>query len=406
MKFIHLSFFALLFLLSACASDQYLMNPGHSALRAGQYDRAANFFAKDAAKPSTNQLLFMLDEGSALFALGRYQEAINIFLKAEDVAAIKDYTSISEEVGTLATSSNIRGYTGEDFEKVLINVYLALSYAALNNVEDAQVEARKINLILYKMIHEGKRNYEESPFARYLSAILWEMNGSINDAYVDYRATYELDSSFPDIGKDLLGVTKRLHFMDDYRDWTEKFPKLEPRSLKRDEGELVVVFEKGLSPVKVPRYDQNSNLPRFIPRYSQVAGAKVRVDNVDVGSPQTVVDIEHLSIRYLEDRINRMAAAKVAGTLVKGAIAAGVGKATDNKDLGWITFYLLQATDRADLRCWRSLPGALQLLRLPMKGGTYQIALDTVDDAGHVIATKDFGAVDIKAGKKRFLVGR
>lgn len=376
-------------------------------MRQRDYARASEFFAKEAKKPSTNQLLFLLDEGSALFAAGRYQDAIKVFLKSEDIAAIKDYTSISEEVGSLATSSNIKGYTGEDFEKVLINVYLALSYASLGMVEDAQVEARKINLILGRMINEGKRHYEESPFARYLSAILWEMNGSINDAYIDYKKTYELDESFPEIGKDLLATSKKMRFFSDYKEWAEKFPDQAPRAAERDMGEVIVVFEKGLSPVKVPRDHENSSLPRFIPRYSPEGGARLKVDGVVFGETRTAMDIETLSIRYLEDRISRMAAAKLAGVAVKGLIAAGVGKASDNKDLGFLVFQILQATDRADLRSWRSLPGAIQLLRIPLKAGKHQLSMEVFASNGNaVMYTKDFGQVEIKAGKKRFLIAR
>jgi hypothetical protein len=395
-----------LLLLSACASDSYLASAGHSAMRQRQYERASTLFEQDAKKATSNKLLFILDQGSALFAQGRYDDAIQIFLKAEDVAEIKDYTSISEEVGTLATSSNVKSYKGEDFEKVMINVYLALSFAALGKVEGAQVEARKINLILNKMITEGKRNYEESPFARYLSGILWEMNGSYNSAYIDYKKTYEMDNAFPDIGRDLLAMSKKMRFNDEYKQWTEIFPNVAPRSFPQNEGELIVVFEKGLSPIKVPRHGQNSNLPRYIARHSAVAGAKIKVNGEFVAQTETVLDIETLSIRYLEDRIARMAAAKMAGVLVKGAVAAGIGAAADDGQLGELVFRVLLATDRADLRSWRSLPADLSMVRIPLPAGSHRVELIAMSEGLEPLFSKDFGELQIQAGKKRFVVGR
>ena len=393
-------------LFAGCASDLYLASDGHKFFRDRDYSRAAEAFAKEAEKPGTNQLLFMLDEAMALYAQGRYEEALPLLLKAEDVAAIKDYTSISEEIGVLATSGNVRGYTGEDFEKVLINVYLAMGYAALGKFEDAQVEARKINLILYKMINEGKRNYQESPFARYFAGLLWEASGEVNSAYIDYKKTYELDSDFPQIGEDIVGTAKKLRFLEDLREWSQKFPTAKGRAIPRDHGEIVVIFEKGLSPVKVPRGGQDSSLPRFIPRYSEDQTAEVVVDGQVVGRTETVLDIESTSTRYLEDRIGRMAAAKVAGLVAKGAIAAGVGKLSKNEDLGWIAFYVLAATDRADLRCWRTLPGALQMLRAPVPAGRHQVELRIIGGGGQVLSTRNLGSLSVKAGHKIFRVGR
>ena len=391
--------------LAGCASDKYLSNPGHSLVRQGQFAKAAEAFAPEAKKPGVNQVLFMLDEASSLFAARKYQDAIDLFLKAEKLMEIKDYTSISEEVGTLATSDNVRGYKGEDFEKVLVNVYLALAFAATDKLEDAQVEARKINQLLYKMIHDGKRNYEESPFARYLSAMLWESSGEWNSAYIDYKKTYELDAKFPEVVSDLLASARKVGFREEYADWAQKFPTVKPREIPRGQGELVVLFEKGLSPRKVPRDGENSMLPRYLPRFNEISGARVVVNGQSMGVPETVVDITTLSTRYLEDRVGRMLAKKVLGLGVKAAIATGVGKATNNSDAGWLTFLLLAASDRADLRSWLSLPGELQMSRIPLPAGTYDVALEVLNHSGETVRTVPM-KVQIKSGKKAFLVGR
>ncbi|MEO5667490.1 MAG: hypothetical protein ABIR96_05485, partial [Bdellovibrionota bacterium] len=135
-------FFGLV-VLSGCASDRYWGADGHGAFQRRDWGAAASAFAHEGAKPGTNQVLFKLDEATSLFNDHKYTDAIPLFLQAEDLTEIKDYTSIGEEVGVLATGQSVRGYKGEDFEKVLINVYLALSYAAVGNVDEAQVECRK-----------------------------------------------------------------------------------------------------------------------------------------------------------------------------------------------------------------------------------------------------------------------
>ena len=401
--------------LGGCASDRYLANRGHELFRRREWTQAAAAFGAEAAKPGANQVLFLLDQATALFAAHKYDEAIPVFLQAEKLTEIKDYTSISEEVGTLVTSGNVRGYKGEDYEKVLVNVYLALSYAAVGKLEDAQVEARKINLILYRMIHDGKRNYEESPFARYFAAMLWEADRNWNDAYIDYKKTWELDPAFPDIGRDLIGASKKMGFTDELQKWKAQFPEAKPRwehgqqepvrGVSSD-GELVAVFEKGLSPVKVPRNDENSSLPRYMVRYSEVGSARLKINGETAGTFVPALDITKTSTRYLEDRIGRMMAAKVAGIAVKGALAVGVAKLSKSEDLGQLAFLALLLSDRADLRSWRTLPGELQMARVPLRAGTYDVEIEVLGWSGEVLRKESFPKVEIKTGQKKFIVGR
>src|SRR6185503_7847510 len=132
-------------------------------------------------------LLYLLDLGLSLHSAGRYEESNQAFLKADKIAEIKDYTSLSTEGATLLTSENIKDYKGEDFEKVLINTYLAMNYALMGDYENALVEARRVNHKLHLMVSEGQRKYKQNAFARYLSAVLYEAEGEWNDAYIDYK---------------------------------------------------------------------------------------------------------------------------------------------------------------------------------------------------------------------------
>ncbi len=395
----------LLVFLSGCASDRYWGSEGHRSFEKRDWDQAASVWAKDAQKPGTNQLLFKLDQATALFNAGKYNEAIPIFLLAEDLAEIKDFTSIGEEVGVLATGQNTRGYKGEDFEKVLINVYLALSFAALGNVEEAQVECRKINLLLNRMITDGKRNYEESPFARYLSGMLWESSGEWNSAYIDYKFAYELDPTLPGLASDLIFAAQKMGFRDEESKWRIAHPEAPIRKDQKGWGELVLIYQQGRSPRKQPRYEDRT-LPRFVARSSDDYGARVVVDGEARGELRATLDISNTSIRYLEDRIGRLKAAQLAGLATKAAIGVGVAKMSKNDDLGLLAFYALMASDQADLRSWSTLPASLQILRLPVPAGKHQVTLEVMGPSNSVIRRIEVGEVDIKARSKKFIVGR
>ncbi len=400
-----LAFAPFVFLMAACSSNAYLAHSGHRAFDNANYNEAITSFAKSAESSSSNQLLFKLDLAMSFFEKRDYKAAIEKFLEAEKLAEIKDYTSVSEEVGVLLTGQDVRGYKGEDFEKVLINVYLALSYAAIGELEDARVECRKINDLLRRMIIEGKRNYQESAFARYLSAMLWEASGEWNSAYIDYKKAYELDPKMPGIVSSLIYTAKLSGLREAEQEWRIQFPSANLIKPSRSSGELVVFFERGKSPRKQARYDDQT-LPRFVSRQGGGVDASLVVDGEARGGFQEFLDIDQTSKDYLEDRISRMRAAKLARVAVKAALAGIAAKSSDNDDLGLITFWLLMSADSADLRSWLSLPGSIEVLRLELPAGPHFIKLLVRDQYGKDPRTIDFGEVEIKSRQKLFLMGR
>jgi len=372
----------------------------------GDYLKAAEVFKERSAQKTGNRVLWLMDQGSALFAAGSYKESIEVFLEAEKLTQVKEFTSITEEAGSLLTSSNLKDYKGEDYEKVLINVYLAMAFSALGDEDEALVEARKINLLLNRMITEGKRNYQESAFARYLSAMLWESGGEYDSAYIDYKKAYDLEPTFPGVAQDLLAMARKNRFMDRFEKWKKTFPKEELRKLGKGQGELVFLFEAGLSPEKVPRGGDDSTLPRYRRRPHAKQSARLRIDGFESPKFEIALDIENTSIKYLEDNVSKILAAKIAGAAVKGAVAIGVGKATKNSELGQAVFLALMLTEQADLRHWRSLPANVQILRTPLDPGSYNFTLDILSVGDTVYKSIEFKNVIIKANKKTFLTAR
>ena len=205
--------------LSSCAHYKHETAYERGRIFAGAPAEAIEKLKAKSEKPGKDQLLYLLDLGIAYHASGMYKEAIDAFLAAETIAEIKDVTSISEETGTLLVTDNVKNYKGEDFEKVLINIYLALDFFLLGQPEEALVECRKVNNLLYRFINEGKRPYNLNPLAAYLSGILYEINGRTNDAYIDYKATHEYAPQLAFVGQDLLALSKRLGFSNQTSDW-------------------------------------------------------------------------------------------------------------------------------------------------------------------------------------------
>src|SRR5262245_19106762 len=109
------------------------------------------------------------------------------------------------------------------------------------------------------MITQGERKYKQNAFARYLSGILYEAEGNWNDAYVDYKMTRELEPSFPGLGRDLWRLALLQRDRDDQEKWDQEYSltdtdHLEAKKLlpKAQMGEIIVLYENGISAVKRP----------------------------------------------------------------------------------------------------------------------------------------------------------
>jgi Flp pilus assembly protein TadD len=74
---------SIVFVLGACASDEYVETHGHTMFRRGEYAYAEEDFAKSGQKPGPNQFLYVVDAGMSAFRSGQFAKAIDHFLKAE-----------------------------------------------------------------------------------------------------------------------------------------------------------------------------------------------------------------------------------------------------------------------------------------------------------------------------------
>ncbi len=375
--------------------------------RERDYDSAVESLRKGLDEQGENgrdQLLYLLDLGLTLHTAGRYEESNQILARADKIAEIKDYTSISTEAGTFLTGDNIKDYKGEDFEKVLINAYKAMNYAALGEIESALVEVRLVNRKLQMMITEGERKYKQNAFARYLSGVLYEAERNWNDAYIDYKLALQLMPEIPGLGVDLWRMAWLMRSPDDMERWEKQFSlteedKARAKSLSPRAGkaEIVVMYQNGISPIKRPNPAWNS-LPHFYPRRNPVLSASVYLNGNLQAQTAVLHSIERTAIENLEENYGAMVAKKIGGVIVKEVVADQIGKQTDSPLLGALARVIFYVSDQPDLRSWNLLPRDLQLLRITVDPGLH--TLRVVPDGSGESFEK---TVQVKAGGKVFV---
>lgn len=395
-----------LFLFSGCASYENRIEKPRTLFERGQYDEAIKELQGLVERKDNDQLLYLMDLGLVQHEAGHYADAIKTFTIADKQAEIKDYTSITTEAASVMLSDEVKPYKGEDFEKILIDVYLAIDYTLLHNQEDALVQCRLVNHKLDLMISQGQLPYQRNAFAKYLSASLFESGGEIDDAFVDYRQLQKWAPSTPYLGAPILRIADRRHDEQELEEYQKIYPTEKNYRLGPSQGEVILILEDGRTPVKRAS-PQFRLLPKFYKRYYATDYGFLRDASAASGAEArsyTFYDIESTAMRDLDHRVGLIVTKKLAGYALKEAAAYGVQKATNSELAGALTSIILHATDKADLRSWTTLPARLEIARLALPAGKHRIAFDSVSVNGaRTPNRKIWENVDVQPGKIVFL---
>jgi uncharacterized protein len=434
----------LLLTLSACAPNinhypkinEYLLNQNYEAALSEEHKSKKNYVHR-------NRVLYYLDEGLLAQFAGHYEESNASLLKAEDIMADLYTRSISKEAASFLINDNTVSYRGEDFEAALVNLFLALNYFELGKLDEALVEARKVDSKLNSFNLQypaGKKNvYKEDAFIRYIMGVMYLADGEINDAFIsfskaeqiyrsDYRPNYGVGPPQMLI-EDLLWTAKKMNFMDEYEHYRKAYPKVD-RCLKNrssKEGQVYFIQYNGRGAEKVERnfiapmpdgYVVRLAYPEFVKRAFKVDHIRISLNQIGNRkhyqfSTQVMEDISAIAKKNLKNRMGRIIAKAVARVTAKYLLAKKAEKKAlkkGDKDLArFIRFsfqtYLI-AVEAADIRHWRLLPAKIEVGRSFLPTGRYQGGIQLLDQNGTVIGSRPVAPFSLTAGETRLVILR
>jgi len=386
--------------LVACASYQTKVEDFRSALRSGKPEEAAKKIKEKAETEGDDQVVYLLEYGTALQLAGDYAASNRAFLKAEELTDIKDYHSLARVTGSLLTSATMVQYKGENYEKVLINAMLAVNFLMMGQLDEARVEARKLNDKLYKFRYEGKKNYDQNPFAFYLSALIEEAQRDWDTAYIDFKRVYDLRPSLDYLKEDLIRASISAQRSEDLEMWRKKFPGVKPAPLK-ELGEVVLIYQQGWGPQKRP-YPGIGKIPKLHPLNSATKRVRLEVEQGASELSQEVMDVTQVSIKNLEDDYAKIIAGRAVGVGAKAVVADQLRQ--KNQLLGELAWIGMNIADQADLRQWISLPSSFQVAKIRLKPGTYRLRAVGLNGSGASTGeSSEWWTVQVQARKKHFL---
>jgi hypothetical protein len=408
------------------------------------YDSAYKLVKKNRETyADRNAVLYYLDEGIISHFAGRFKESNQSFSHAESIMEELYTRSISKEAASFLISDNTIPYRGEDFERAILNLFMALNYVGLGSWEDAVVEARKVdnklNLINSQYEEEKRNVYKEDAFIRFLMGAIYEAEGEINDAFISYRkaeSVYRADY-LPNYGvspptiliEDLLTSAQSMDFYEEMAEIQMEYPDvtfMDP-ARKKEMAEVFFVHYNGLAPEKreehflVPMPDGfvfKIAYPKFEKRGYRISHGEITLRHLRSGQsyrfPTALMeDIASIAVMNLENRINRIKAKAIARATIKYLASKEVSKVAEEKG-GELLGLMVQAsaniasmaTEQADVRQWRLLPAEIRVGRGLIPPGEYHGRIRFVGSGRAVISSREIAPFSVKKRERRFFIHR
>jgi hypothetical protein len=424
-----LAILALLF--SGCASYSDSFSVIESDMAAQRFGAALETLERQR-HPKRDQLLYLLNKAMLERMNGDYAASNRTFEAAKAGMEELRGLSLREQGQSLLINDATRSYAGEEFEQVLVHLYMALNYLQLGERIDARVEALQVDERLREITQRLPENrYTEDALARYLTGMIYEELGERSDAMIAYRKAYEAYRRYgqnysvavpESLKHDLLRLSQQMGLTEEMRQYKKEF-RIE-RWMSADElaeqGELIFLLHNGLAPIRrehaVTVPDLASGhfvriaLPYYETRPTPVDGARVTAGSASA-SAEMAEDIRAIALKDLETKMPAITARALARAVLKAQMAkaarenarqqnqnnAGAAVAAMAVEIAGLV------TERADTRSWLTLPSRIHLARLPLPPGTYTVKVDLLGDDGQIVSTQEYANMDIRRGAKTWL---
>lgn len=406
---------------------------------------------------SNSQFLYYFDLGVLHHYNRNFDESIKNLAKAEKIYEDLYTKSVTNEAAALATNDNVRPYRARPFELLTMYQFQILNYLAKMDIDGALVEVKRSQIAMNALYQKDKDKVNDNGLLRYLSALVYELDGSVDDAAISYvntvKAYKEGKLSLP--GEVLEFVTeslKRNERENQLNSLNVSIPPGTPKATAVQElgQEIVVVGYAGHSPILGELYMQGTfvsggalnlsykdgetgrmssltliappvaggsgntfhigfALPEIRKIPSHVARFEVTLDNQKGIFPEKVMDVGSELAQNMENEktstilrtATRVAVRTIAAQKAKGATNTGNPLIDLLKNL-FVDVGQSQL-EQADLRVGLFLPNSFHMTRIPVEAGTHKVSVAALNSYGNVVELFDFKTIQVKKGQKVFL---
>ena len=404
--------------LTGCASMQShdkLASDVQSAGRTGGVSAAlAQLEASAKSEDDKTALLYNLERGELLRMDRRYEDSTNAFLLADikvkewEETAKTNPTKLMGTVGAALISERLKNYEGQDYEKVWLTTRLAMNRVALGDFENARVDIKRthereaiiaefrsketvaaeeeakskgaaaggkeLNGYPVETLNDPEvlalKNGYQNALSHYLAGFMYEVLGESGLAAPGYRKAIELKPETGVLEEGLRGLDNRTSFT-----WKRR----------QRMTDVLFVVEAGDAPARKPKAFQlpvptgrgmvltSISYPVIEPSTDPLlttlsaAGTDLKLEKV--------VDVNVMARRALKDEMPGMVLRGVTRAIAKGVMQNELQKRGGLVG-GLIGAVASAATEVADDRMWRMLPGRVYIARGYLPPGEHVVTVN------------------------------
>lgn len=416
---------ALLACLSAgCATHSDVLLPVRAAYHAGQLEEAKTKIDKAMPKAGGEADVLRLDRATILLTEGKPQEAEKLLREVRDHFDHLERKDLAEGALALLTDDRRLAYSGEDYEKVLVRAFLALS-SLLGDGQDAAAYSLQVGAKQQQIIEMGgkgddnpRKNYKQVPIGDYVHAALRE----------------ETHQNYDDAARCLERVC---HWAPEFRSGTKELERVrQGRHSTKGNGVVYVFTLVGRGPYKEEKWEVPTTaallvadrilsaagkrslpptvapikVPYVVLPPNDVHAVRVAVGGRASGQTETLTDVGRLAVEQSDAVRSEIIGRAVARRAAKKAVVFGVKEVLKSqKDdianlLLDVTGVVWEACESADTRCWGLLPAQIQVLRLELPVGTHAVALQPVGPSGVPLGPVETAQVEVADGRNTYVL--
>jgi hypothetical protein len=388
---------AVALLACSCATYNQRTAAALGDFQSGRFEAARKAFAD----PDTTGSEFLGPTEAGTVALtagdwGRAREHLDqaaAYVREVEDRALVSATEAAESLASLAINESVKSYYGEGYERVMIHVMLALTYLGEGSLQGVWVEVQRANKLLESEETLYEKSYKAGGMGNFMSAVAYELYGELADAYIDYKRMEAKGVGTELAGRALVRLGTRLGRDDELPTWIERYGP----DVERPDGAASVVLLAG---VGLGPYKEEATLTLPLPggtvqwsvptlrRRPQPVG-RLALVHVPSGTRVTSSELENVAqvaAANLDDRIGWLAAKSAARAGLK--YAATNALAEEHGAIGWIVGSVFtMATERADLRCWTTLPDSWHGARMFLAPGVHELSLEAVGGQSTTLGT-------------------
>lgn len=348
-----------------------------------------------------NRDVLKLEEAMMHMCQGNFQQSETLLREVRDSFETLENQKLktnSEKALTMLTDDCAASYPGEDYEKVLIQVMLALN-SLMKDGYDTRAYAHQINLKQEQIIEKSekdpetgekvKKSYRNLAIGPYICGILDDQNVSAQQEQIaNFTKVTQWSPNFIG-GQEMLLRAQNGKHSEKGNGVVYVFALMGHGPYKREVNAEVTQAALLISDILISATSKHSVTPTIAPvpipeitlspvRYR---AAKVSVDDEKSVLTEEITNINTMAVEQFE--VNRpwiIARAAARRALKKAGLygvkeAAGVHSA-EGELLVDLIGILWEASEEADTRCWNLLPGSIQVARLELPAGEHNLKLE------------------------------